>query len=50
MMNNDNEDKLSVEERLKLYETALRMIAGREQCLNNLMSNVDIANFVLDKP
>lgn len=36
-------------DRIVLLEQALRIIAGREQCANNLMSNVDVAIWVLDR-
>ncbi len=36
-------------DRIEELETALRIIAGYEQCADNLMSNVDIARSVLNK-
>ncbi len=36
------------ESRIAVLETALRIIAGREQCVDNLMSNVEVAIAALD--
>lgn len=36
-------------ERIERLETALRIIAGREQCADNLMSNAEVAAAALDK-
>ena len=37
-------------ERVSELEAALRIIAGQEQCLDNLMSNVEIAIKALEPP
>jgi hypothetical protein len=34
---------------LALTLSALRIIAGREQCIDNLMGNVDVATWTLDR-
>lgn len=39
---------LEAAERIAELETALRIIAGREQCIDNLMSNVEVACAALD--
>ena len=43
-------DALVVDERIRELEAALRIIAGQEQCLDNLMSNVEIAIKALEPP
>lgn len=40
---------LAYEARVRELEQALRIIAGREQCFDNLMGNVDVAIAVLDR-
>lgn len=43
-----DENRVAVE-RVAVLEAALRIIAGREQCVDNLMSNAEIAAAALDK-
>lgn len=43
-----DENRVAVE-RVAVLEAVLRIIAGREQCVDNLMSNAEIAAAALDK-
>lgn len=43
-----HEVDISNKARIELLEQALKIIAGRQQCLDNLISNVEIAITALD--